>query len=203
MNEQCLNQTIHKMALNLKWVPVITVSEVGTSFLLITYARPTAAGLEGGDPWWDGAKCLAAPLSTAFSLCGQAAMRSSGLSHRMHLVVPTQHSGVVWFVLPHFPQGSTEPVGWLLGGVAKDFFGSHSHSEFLAQSFFSFGWLGSRPLILASLAPLPWLAHITLGKLRLVAQLTDFEYRKPNPLQTSSSSIFQMTQIQGQTRIIS
>jgi len=48
-------------------------------------------------------------------------MRSSGLPHHMHLLVPTQHSGVERFVFPHFPQGSTEPTGQLLGGAGEGF----------------------------------------------------------------------------------
>ena len=72
-----------------------TVPEVVTFFLLITYARPTTAGLRGGDPWRDGAKHFATPLSTTFNLQGHEAMRCSGLPHYMHLVVPTRHLGVV------------------------------------------------------------------------------------------------------------
>jgi len=78
-----------------KRVPVTIVPEVTTSFLFITNALPTTAGLEGGGPWWSGAKDLAAPLSTAFSHRGHAVMRCSRQPHHMHLLVPTQHSGVV------------------------------------------------------------------------------------------------------------
>jgi len=78
-----------------KRVPVTTVPEVAASFLLITNAFPATTGLEGGGPWWSRAKGFAAPLSTAFSRLGHAAMRSSGLPHHMHLLVPTRHLGVV------------------------------------------------------------------------------------------------------------
>jgi len=86
---------------------VTTVREVATSFLLITYARPTVAGLGGGGRWQGGAKGFTAPFFVAFSLCGPAAMRCSRLLHHMHLLVPTWHSGVVKFVLLYFLQGST------------------------------------------------------------------------------------------------
>jgi len=78
-----------------KRVPETTVPEVAASFLFITNALPMTAGLEGGGPWWSGAKGFAAPLSTAFSHRGNAAMRCSGFPHHMHLLVPTWHSGVV------------------------------------------------------------------------------------------------------------
>jgi len=74
---------------------VTTVLEVLASFLLITYARPTAAGLGGGGPWRGGAKDFVAPLSTTFNLRGQATMRCSELPHHMHLLVPTWHFKVV------------------------------------------------------------------------------------------------------------
>jgi len=104
-----------------KIVPVTTVPEVIASFLLITYARPNAVGLGGGGHWRGGAKGFAASLLTAFNLQGHATIRFLGLPHRMYLLVPTRHSGVVWLVLLHFPQGSIEPVGWLLGGAGKGF----------------------------------------------------------------------------------
>ena len=53
-----------------KRVPVTTIPEVAASFVLITYARPTATGLGGGAPWQGGAKGFAAPLSTTFILRG-------------------------------------------------------------------------------------------------------------------------------------
>jgi len=46
----------------------------------------------------------------------------------MHLLVPSQHSGVVWFVLPHFAQGAVEPSGRLLGEQEKVFSSLHSHT---------------------------------------------------------------------------
>jgi len=111
-----------------KRVPVTTIPRVLTSFLLITYACPTAVGLgdgapwRGGAPWRCGAKGLAAPFSTAFILLGHAAIRCSGLPHHMHLLVPTRPSGVVWFVPLHFAQGGVEPAWQLLGGVGVGFF---------------------------------------------------------------------------------
>jgi len=70
---------------------VTTVPEVAASFLFIPNALPVTAGLEGGGPLRSGAKGFAAPLSTAFSHWGHAAMRRLGLSHHMHLLVPTRH----------------------------------------------------------------------------------------------------------------
>jgi len=78
-----------------KKVPVTTVPEVAASFLFITNALPATASLEGGGPWRSRAKGFAAPLSTTFSHQGHAAMRCSGLSLHMHLLVPTRHSRVV------------------------------------------------------------------------------------------------------------
>ena len=78
-----------------KRVQVTTVPEVVASFLFITNALPATGGLEGGGPLQSGAKGFAAPLSTAFSHRGHAAMRCSGLPHHMHLLVLMRHSGVV------------------------------------------------------------------------------------------------------------
>ena len=72
-----------------------TIPEMATSFLLITYARPTAVGLGNGGPWKDGTMGFTAPLSTSFNLQGHVVMRCFGLPHHMHLLVPTRHSRVV------------------------------------------------------------------------------------------------------------
>ena len=45
-----LNQTVHKMVLNLKRALVTTVVEVTTFFLLTKYVLPTSADLAGGNP---------------------------------------------------------------------------------------------------------------------------------------------------------
>jgi len=178
---------------------VTTEPEVAASFLLITYVRPTATGLSGGAPWRGGVKGFAAPLSTTFNLRGHAVIRCSRLLHHMHLLVPTWHSRVVWFVLPHFPQGSAEPAGWLLGGVGEGFFWFTLSLGVPHANPFLFWLIRFRASTLSSLAPPQRVAHITLGKSRLIAQLTNFECRRPNPLQTFLSLTFQMTQIQGQT----
>ena len=71
--------------------------------------------------------------------------------------------------------------------------GSHSHSELLARSIFSFDWSGSRLSTLSSLAPLLLLAYKTLGRSTLVVQPASCGCRRPNPRQTSSSLTFQRT----------
>jgi len=103
-------------------LPVTDVVQVATSFLLITYTHPTTVGLGDGAPWRGGAEDSTTSLSTAFNLRGHTAMRCSGLPHHMYLLVPTRHSGVVGLVLPHFTQGSVEPVEQLLGGAGEGFF---------------------------------------------------------------------------------
>ena len=120
MNEWHPNQTINKMALNLK-----------REFQLLPYQR------------WQLPSCSLHTLvlllqAFVVGLLGEvgpsvllhpnplpsykAAMRCSGLPHHMHLLVPTWHSGVVWFVLQHFAQGSLEPSRRLLGRAGEGFF---------------------------------------------------------------------------------
>jgi len=93
---------------------VTTILDVEAFYSLIAYARSIAVGLFGGAPRLDGAKGFVAPLHTAFKFRGHATIRCSGLLHHMHLLVPTQHSGVVLLILPHLTQGFVKPAGWLL-----------------------------------------------------------------------------------------
>jgi len=119
---------------------VTTIPDVAASFLLITYAHPTVVILGGRAPGWGRAKGFAAPLSTALSLHGKVVIRCFGLPHHMHLLVPIWHLGVVWFVPSHFPRGSTEHVGWLLGRAGQGFFGFTLSLEVPGSNPFLF-WL--------------------------------------------------------------
>jgi len=111
---------------------VATVPDVTASFLLIIYARSTAAGFSCGAPWQGGAKGFATPLSTAFILWGACSNKVLRASTPFALIssYSTFRGGVICSAA--FRTGRCRACMTALGGAGEGSSGSHSHSEFLA-----------------------------------------------------------------------